>query len=230
MPPSESNPFAAELAQLTEALALPGASLTRQWLDNELLALWLLDIDDHLQLDTQAVGRFWQTLPFWAFAWAGGRALASYIANHHEVVAGKRVLDFGCGSGIAGIAAGMAGAEEVWVADLDPNALTAAKVNAALNGIDIKVVSEGDWPEVDVVLAADVLYDISSNEDLKALTLAVPEWLLAESRNILKDKAGDFVALQCLDSVNSSTLPAIGDFDESVEIGIYCRQHQVTLN
>ena len=227
MPPSESTPFERELQQLTASLTLPGARLSRRWLDNELLALWLLDVDDHLTLDTQAIGRFWQRLPFWAFAWAGGRALACYIANNHHLVEGKRVLDFGCGSGIAGIAAGMAGASEVWVADLDPNALMATRVNAALNGIDVQVVSQGDdWPEVDVVLAADVLYDISSSADLQPLTLSVPEWLLAESEKV----APDFVDLQCLDSIVTSTLPMIGDFDEKVHIGIYCRNHQVTLN
>jgi len=226
MPPSEIPPFARELEQLTQSLNLPDAKLTRRWLDSELLALWLLDTDDSLEMDTQAIGRFWQKLPFWAFAWAGGRALASYIASHPELVEGKRVLDFGCGSGIAGIAAGLAGADEVWMADLDQNALIAAKVNGALNGIDINVVAHGDWPEVDVVLAADVLYDISSSDDLQALTLAVPEWLLAESKAV----APDFVRLQCLDTLNTSTLPVIGDFDEDVQIGIYCRQHQVTLN
>jgi len=76
------------------------------------------------------------------------------------------------------------------------------------------------------VLAADVLYDISSSADLQALTLSVPEWLLAESEKV----APDFVDLQCLDSIVTSTLPMIGDFDEKVQIGIYCRNHQVTLN
>ena len=56
MPPSENTPFARELEQLTASLALPGARLSRRWLDNELLALWLLEVDDHLSLDTQAIG------------------------------------------------------------------------------------------------------------------------------------------------------------------------------
>jgi len=220
------SPFATELRILEQKLLLPGAKLQRQWLDNEVLALWLMDIDDQLQLDTQAIGRFWQTLPFWAFAWAGGRALATYIANNPEWVTGKRVLDFGCGSGIAGIAAALAGAEEVWVADLDDSALMAAQVNAGLNGVEVQVVEGDQFPEVDILLAADVLYDISGGAGLLELTSQIPEWLLAESNRILPEG----LELRCLDSMETSTLPRIGDFDEDVEIGIYCRSQDFRLN
>lgn len=226
MPASDDSPFKHELEQLARALNLPGAQLDRQWLDSEMLALWLLKVDDTLELDTVAVGRFWQQLPFWGFAWAGGRALAQYISNEPGVVTGKRVLDFGCGSGIAGIAAALAGASEVWVADLDKNALNIAHINALLNGTEVISVDGDDWPEVDLLLAADVLYDISSSDDLKALTKKIPEWLLAESKAV----APDFVELRCLDTINTSTMPAIGDFDESVQVDIYCRGSKVELN
>ena len=136
-----------------------------------------------------------------------------------NLVAGKRVLDFGCGSGIVGIAAALAGAKTVFVADLDPQALLAAQVNAAVNGVDIQIV-DGDWPQVDLLLASDVLYDISSSVDLKTLMLDIPHWLLAESRFV----APDFVELRCLQQIVTSTLPAIGDFDERVEVDIYCRR------
>lgn len=226
MPALDDSPFKHELAQLERELHLPGGRLNRKWLGAEMLALWLLEVDDTLQMDTAEIGRFWQQLPFWAFAWAGGRALAQYIGNDPDKVAGKRVLDFGCGSGIAGIAAALAGASEVWVADLDTNALKIAKINAVLNGVDVNFVDSDDWPEVDLLLAADVLYDISSSTDLKALTARIPEWLLAESKAV----APNFVELRCLDSINSSTMPAIGDFDESVQVDIYCRGNQIQLN
>jgi len=226
MPTLDDSPFRDELMALERVLQLPGATLEREWLDSEMLALWLLHTDDAMQLDTQAIGRFWQKLPFWAFAWAGGRALASFIANNPERVTGKRVLDFGCGSGIAGISAALAGADEVWVADLDHNALQAATINAALNGVEVNVVDGDDWPEVDLLLAADVLYDISSSDDLKQLTASIPEWLLAESKAV----APGFVDLRCLDSIASATLPRIGDFDESVQVEIYCRAQQQPLN
>ena len=47
--------------------------------------------------------------PFWAFAWAGGQALARYLLDHPEIVAGREVLDIGSGSGIVAIAAAKAG-------------------------------------------------------------------------------------------------------------------------
>jgi len=217
---NEVSEIERRVEQLQQSLELPNASLSRRWLDSELLALWLLNIDaDAVSMDAQGIGRFWQNLPYWAFAWAGGRALAQFIVANPNLVAGKRVLDFGCGSGIVGIAAALAGAKMVFVADLDPQALLAAQVNAAVNGVDIQIV-DGDWPQVDLLLASDVLYDISSSVDLKTLMLDIPHWLLAESRFV----APDFVELRCLQQIVTSTLPAIGDFDERVEVDIYCRR------
>ncbi|WP_338353174.1 class I SAM-dependent methyltransferase [Thalassolituus oleivorans] len=217
---NEVSEIERRVEQLQQSLELPNASLSRRWLDSELLALWLLNIDaDAVSMDAQGIGRFWQNLPYWAFAWAGGRALAQFIVANPNLVAGKRVLDFGCGSGIVGIAAALAGAKTVFVADLDPQALLAAQVNAAVNGVDIQIV-DGDWPQVDLLLASDVLYDISSSVDLKTLMLDIPHWLLAESRFV----APDFVELRCLQQIVTSTLPAIGDFDERVEVDIYCRR------
>ncbi|HXH03702.1 MAG TPA: 50S ribosomal protein L11 methyltransferase [Candidatus Competibacteraceae bacterium] len=45
------------------------------------------------------------------------------------------VIDYGCGSGILAIAAGLLGARELWATDIDPQALTATRDNAARNGI-----------------------------------------------------------------------------------------------
>ena len=213
------------VGELSKSLILPGAQLNQVSAairpDVDALELWLLDLDvDAVQLDAQAIGEFWQQLPYWAFAWAGGRVLAQYILDHPQAVAGKRVLDFGCGSGLVGIAAAKAGACEVWVADLDRNALLAAQANAELNGVVVQVVDAVcGWPEVDLLLASDVLYDISSSADLKALMLKIPDWLLAENQQV----APDWVALRQLWSCNTSTLPAIGDFDESVTLQVYGR-------
>ena len=100
--------------------------------------------------------------PFWAFAWAGGQALARHVLDHPETVAGHRVLDFGAGSGLVAIAAAQAGGR-VTANDVDPVALAAVRLNAALNGQHVDTV-EGDlmgeeggaW---DVVLAGDVCYE-----------------------------------------------------------------------
>ena len=221
MPEWDDSPLAQELSELESSLVLPGASLTRSWLDDELLALWLLTLEDPAQqLDAAATGRLWQQMPYWAFAWAGGRALARHIQQHPHQVTGKIVLDFGCGSALAGIAAALAGAERVYVCDLDPLALKAAEVNAALNGVVVIPVQPGDeLPQVDLLLAADVLYDNSSHDPLGSLTEKTPELLLAETRGMKPEGRG----LRCLDTLQTATLPAIGDFDQDVTVDIYAR-------
>lgn len=75
--------------------------------------------------------------PYWAHDWGGGLALARYNLDHPEIVAGRRALDLGAGSGIVGIAAAKAGANEVMAADIDPYAIAATGLNAAANGVTI---------------------------------------------------------------------------------------------
>ena len=104
--------------------------------------------------------------PFWAFAWAGGQALARHLMDHHDLVKGKRVLDFAAGSGLQGFAAVKAGADHVTAVEIDGFAIAAIQLNAAANGIQpnqldtLKADIVGDTsPEWDVVLAGDVCYD-----------------------------------------------------------------------
>ena len=108
-----------------------------------------------------------QDPPFWAAAWPGGQALARYVLDHPEVVAGRRVLDLGTGSGLVAVAALLAGARGVLASDVDPYSHAAVELNAELNGVSgIEVVGDvlgspddGGLPDVDVVLAGDVCYD-----------------------------------------------------------------------
>jgi predicted nicotinamide N-methyase len=101
--------------------------------------------------------------PFWAFAWAGGQALARYLLDHPEVVAGRSVLDFGAGSGLVAIAAARAGAVSVLAAEIDHFAAAAIAANAALNGVAIAVttadVVDTADPGWEVVTAGDVCYE-----------------------------------------------------------------------
>jgi len=208
------------IAHLQQSLPLLGASLQQSRAEETVVKLWLMTLENPLiELNSAQIAALWQHLPYWAFAWAGGRALAQYLINHPDQVAGKRVLDFGCGSGIVGITAAQCGASEVWVADLDNDALQAAQQNAEMNNVRLHCVSGRQWPEVDLLLAADVLYDISSSADLRQLLLRIPQCLLAESRYV----APDFVNLHKLHSGIFATLPSLGDFDEAVEVEIYCR-------
>jgi predicted nicotinamide N-methyase len=107
--------------------------------------------------------------PFWAFAWAGGQALARYVLDHAELVAGKRALDLASGSGLVGIAAMKAGARDVTSADIDRFASVAAQINATQNGTTIRTCGDDFlrndsgalW---DVVLAGDIFYERDTAE------------------------------------------------------------------
>lgn len=96
--------------------------------------------------------------PYWAYGWAGGTVLARYILEHREIIAGRRVLDLGCGSGIVAIAAALAGADEVLATDNDPHALVATQLNAQVNAVAVSLVAAGR-ADVDLILAGDVFYD-----------------------------------------------------------------------
>ena len=103
-----------------------------------------------------------QPPPFWAFAWAGGQALARYVLDRPELVAGRRVFDLAAGSGLVAIAAGLAGAAAVTANEIDPYAIAAITVNAAANGVAVTTVLgdelAGDAAGAEVVLAGDVFY------------------------------------------------------------------------
>ncbi len=101
--------------------------------------------------------------PFWAFAWAGGQAVARYVLDHPERVAGRRVLDLAAGSGICGIAACLAGAAGVVAADIDPFCAAIIALNAAANGVEVAFTDVdllgAPPPAADGVLAGDVCYE-----------------------------------------------------------------------
>ena len=103
-----------------------------------------------------------QPPPFWAFAWAGGQALARHVLDEPELVSGRAVLDLATGSGLVAVAAARAGARTVTANDIDPLSLAAAEANAAANGVPVRLI-EGDllsdgFPDADVILAGDVFY------------------------------------------------------------------------
>lgn len=108
------------------------------------------------------VGRLGDAAPYWAYWWAGGLALARYLLDHPEQVAGRRVLDLGAGSGLVGIAAARAGAAQVVAAEVDRHARVAIACNARLNGVVLAGIEgdpvDGDPPLADVLLVGDVFY------------------------------------------------------------------------
>jgi predicted nicotinamide N-methyase len=135
--------------------------------------------------------------PFWAFAWPGGQATARLLLDEPVRVAGKRVLDFAAGCGIAAIATARAGAALVEAAEIDPLALAAVRLNAALNGVAIETPA-GDivgapcrW---DVILAGDVCYEAPMTAHilpwLRAMAAAGAEVLLADPGRAYLPQAG----------------------------------------
>jgi len=101
--------------------------------------------------------------PYWAFAWAGGQALARFVLDNGDLVAGKHVLDLGCGSGLTAIAAMKAGAAHVLAADIDAIALAATHLNAANNGVTVETTAEDllaiPPAAYGVVLVGDLFYE-----------------------------------------------------------------------
>jgi predicted nicotinamide N-methyase len=130
--------------------------------------------------------------PYWAFAWPGGQALARHILDHPEQVAGRRVLDFAAGGGIAGIAAARVGAAYVEAADIDPLAVAAIALNAAANGVTVATQAGnvvGTVCRWDLILCGDVCYEAPMTAHilpwLRAMAGAAEVWLADPGRAYL---------------------------------------------
>jgi predicted nicotinamide N-methyase len=109
--------------------------------------------------------------PYWAFAWAGGQALARYVLDHAERIAGRRVLDLASGSGLVAIAAAQAGAAPVVAADIDPFAASAIELNAAANHVRVEVLltdllnlTPPQTLRYDVILVGDFFYERTTSQ------------------------------------------------------------------
>ncbi len=128
------------------------------------------------QLTEEQLGELGLPPPFWAFAWAGGQALARYVLDHPETVRGRSVLDVASGSGLVAIAAMKADAAFAVAVDIDAFAAHAAVLNAALNDVRIETSDAdpvGKPTDADVVLVGDLFYD-------RDLAPRVLEWLIAQ--------------------------------------------------
>ncbi|MBO4209445.1 class I SAM-dependent methyltransferase [Micromonospora echinofusca] len=137
---------------------------------------------------TEGEFRSEQPPPFWAFAWAGGQALARYLVDHPEVVAGRRVLDLASGSGLVAIAAARTGAASVRAVEIDPRAVAAVALNADANGVRVDAeladLLDGDAGDADLVLAGDVFYS-------EAMANRVLRFLLRAARSGARVLVGD---------------------------------------
>ena len=139
-------------AELQAAPLLKGISL---YLTHELLPVWAKS--------EAALAAEGLPPPFWAFAWAGGVALARYVIDHPAVVAGRDVVDVATGSGLVAIAAARAGARSVLAVDTDPVAVAAADLNAMSNAVAIRAELSDfrtlDPPRSSIVTVGDFFYE-----------------------------------------------------------------------
>jgi predicted nicotinamide N-methyase len=155
-----------------------------------------------------------QPPPFWAFAWPGSQALARYMLDMPDVVRGKRILDFGSGSGLAAIAACKRGGRSVTACDLDALASVAQQLNAALNHVSFTSLTcdgvELDL-QVDLIVAGDVCYEREAAER----TLA---WLRQQTCEVLiADPGRHYAPTDGLESVAVYDVPVLKEL-ESVEV------------
>jgi predicted nicotinamide N-methyase len=173
--------------QLQAALSelLGDARLVAEPLPETDLKLWLIDAQNmDRAFSPEETRRILEDPPYWAFCWASGLVLARFLAEQPHWVEGKRVLDFGAGSGVAGIAAMKAGALEVVACDLDPLAIEACRANAALNSVTLGYSADffAEADRFDLILVADVLYDRANLPLLDAFLSRGRQALVADSR------------------------------------------------
>lgn len=139
----------------TRLLPVPDVPGVRLQLADDVMAV--------CRLAGRELGQADPPLPYWAFAWAGGLAIARYLVDHPDEVAGKRVVDIASGSGLCAIVAMRAGAESAHAVDIDPLSEAAVAVNARANGVRVGFSGQDPLdsppPPCDVILAGDVCYE-----------------------------------------------------------------------
>jgi predicted nicotinamide N-methyase len=164
----------------TKLLPVPLVPEIRLHLAEESLPIW--------QKTEEELGQMNVPPPYWAFAWAGGQALARYLLDNPSLVSGRYVLDLGSGSGLTAIAAMLAGAPAVLASDIDALALAAIKLNCAANRVTVETTPEDLLARVrgpfDVVLVGDLFYE-------RALAERVLAFILAAQTNGADILAGD---------------------------------------
>lgn len=199
---------------------LGDARLSIETLPDTDIRLWLIDAANmDRAFSPEETRRILEEPPYWSFCWASGLVLARWLAERPEWVRGKRVLDFGTGSGVAAIAAAKAGAAEVVACDRDPLALAACRANAELNGVQLSY-SEDFFAEAaryDLIIVADVLYDHANLPLLGQFLSRGREALVADSR------VRDFQhpLYRRLDILDACTWPDLAEPAEFRRVSLY---------
>ncbi len=179
----------------------------RLHLADDAVALW--------EMTEEELGRIGLPPPFWAFAWAGGQALARHILDHPALVRGKRVMDVASGSGMVAIAAMRAGAAAALAVDIDPFCADAARLNSALNDVVIGTSDRdpiGAATDCDVVLVGDLFYE----RDLADRLLA---WLRDLRRSgtdvLIGDPGRSYLPKDDLEKIAEYSVPTLRALEDS---------------
>lgn len=210
--------------QLQRVLTQARAELTTLPLTPE-IELFLLNADfPQQQLTSEEQLAVMNYPAYWAFCWASGQVLAQFIVANPQWVRGKRVLDFGCGSGVVAIAAAKAGASRVYACDNDIDALAATRVNAQQNQVELTLIDDFHQfsAELDLIIVADVLYDSENLPWLSIFLARAATVLVADSRV----KNFDYPPYQLIEHRKGTTVPDLDEFDEFGDVRIYCATNQ----
>lgn len=187
------------------------------------IALYLATDVMNLWHNTETARETKQPPPYWGFAWPGGQALARYVLDHPEIVAGKPVLDFGAGCGLVGIAAAKSGAARVDAAEIDAYARNSLTRNAMLNGVDIALFGDdiigrdGDWQ---IILVGDMCYE-------RPLAEALVAWLRRLAGNgvlvLLGDPGRAYLPGSGTTALATYSVPTVLDLEDRTmrETGVY---------
>ncbi len=204
---SNAENFIRENARLRPVPHVPEILL---YVADEAVPLW--------QKTEEELGEMGLPPPFWAFAWAGGQALARYILDRPEAVRGKRVLDLACGSGLVAIAAMKAGAAHAVANDIDSFAMPAITLNAAANGVNVETETTDrldpatNLESFGAVLAGDIFYE----HDTAARALAFLQRMKAQDATVLVGDPGrSYLPKEKMKPLAEYEVPVIRDLEDA---------------
>jgi predicted nicotinamide N-methyase len=196
------------IRQNTSVMFPPLVPEIKLHLAHEAVPLW--------QKTEEELGEMGLAPPFWAFAWAGGQALARYVLDHSSTVENLRVLDLATGSGLVAIAAVQAGSASIVATDIDEFATTAAEMNANINQVSLSIKLEDvlhqQPPPVDIILVGDLFYE-------KTLAARCMAWLRQAQGQGAKVFIGDpgrsYLPKEQLDKLAEYNVPVTRDLEDA---------------
>jgi predicted nicotinamide N-methyase len=192
----------------TALLPVPHAPELGLYVADEITPIW--------RMTEEALGVAGLNPPFWAFAWAGGQAIARYLLDHPEQAAGRRVLDLACGSGLCAIAAMKAGAASALGVDIEPLCAAAVALNAQANGVIVDTLIEDvldrPAPRIDLILAGDICYEKPMAERMLAWLKAAHT---AGSRVLIGDPGRAYFPRKGLDLLADYQVPTTRELEDA---------------